>query len=145
MATTKWTNEKMPPKARVPSATVVVVDVGKVRGLLLQFFSFPFLSKGMDGGPQGGPTYLEQALEGVGHLLQQKVMYPVANKPEYFSVVLFGTRETKNPLSDSGYSRIYVLQDMAPVAASMLKTVATVSPGEQDGECKLVVHRRSLC
>ena len=94
----------------------------------------------MDGGPDGEPTYLEQAIEGVGHLLQQKIMHPVAGKPEYVAVVLFGTRETRNPLSDAGYTRVFVLQDLELVSASMLKTIATVSPGEQDGDCRGVLH-----
>jgi ATP-dependent DNA helicase 2 subunit 2 len=128
----------MPPKKKRPIATVIVIDVGK----------------GMDGraGPGEEQTFLEQALDGVGHLVQEKVLkffffffllpflrwilHAGPSKNEYVSVVLFGTAETKNNLGDQGYTHVYVLEELHPVSVKVLKSLATVSPGEHDGDCK---------
>jgi hypothetical protein len=65
-----------------------------------------------------------------------QILHPKAGVKELITIVLFGSRETKNQFSHMGYNRIFVLQEPAIADVNTLKLLQQVTPGEQEGDCK---------
>jgi ATP-dependent DNA helicase 2 subunit 2 len=103
-------------------AIVIILDVGRSMSR----------TSSSSSGNQSGWTYpLEGAVRAVGLLLQQKLLF---SRQDEIGLVLFGTKETDNPLSEDGYQHITVKRDIAPPDLDLLKTIESIAPEGEEGD-----------
>lgn len=74
---------------------------------------------------------LEQAVKAVELLVQQKLMHPSRDE---LGLVLFGTRETHNQLSEDGYQHITVAREIMGADIDLLRYISTITPEGADGD-----------
>eukprot|EP00026_Physarum_polycephalum_P002636 Phypoly_transcript_02644.p1 GENE.Phypoly_transcript_02644~~Phypoly_transcript_02644.p1 ORF type:complete len:733 (-),score=115.46 Phypoly_transcript_02644:534-2660(-) len=82
-------------------------------------------------GGDSDPPPLEGALKAVNLLVQQKIMY---GKKDEVGLVLCGTQETDNPLSDTGYEHITVARDLTVPDLDLLRFIEQIGPSEYTGD-----------
>eukprot|EP01104_Vermistella_antarctica_P009440 TRINITY_DN242_c2_g1_i1.p1 TRINITY_DN242_c2_g1~~TRINITY_DN242_c2_g1_i1.p1 ORF type:complete len:766 (-),score=263.58 TRINITY_DN242_c2_g1_i1:75-2372(-) len=87
-------------------AIVVVLDVGTTMS-------------------EGGSDKLSNAIKSVQILLQQKMLF---SKKDEVGIVLFGTKDTVNDLSEEGYENITVLQGIQPPDIGSVRELEGVEP-----------------
>lgn len=103
--------------SRNREAVVIIIDCGKT------------MSRKRRGEECSG---LESAIKAVNLLIQQKLIH---SKQDYVGIVLMGTEETKNRLSESGYSHISVLSPLQIPSLSLLHSLLSISPSSFQADC----------